>query len=164
VNNHWYKFTATPVNDVVTVAADHANAQVNTLVKPPVGIPLNVDAAHGVLVGATDSAGNTLQVTAVNGQANEVGATIPTALGSLMLNADGSFHYTANGSDAASPVSEDVFQFTAGDGTASANSTLTVTITAAGSNYTLEPAGATVTAPSHLPAPPTLDGSAATTS
>jgi VCBS repeat-containing protein len=141
-------FIAT-LTDVVTVAADHANVQVGT--------PLNVDVAHGVLVGATDSAGNTLHVTAVNGQASEVGQAITTALGALTLNADGSFHYTANASDT-SPVSEDVFQFTAGDGQASANATLTVTITAAGSSYTSEPAGATVTAPSgHMPV---LDGSA----
>jgi VCBS repeat-containing protein len=113
--------------DMVTVNADKANVQV--------GAPLNVDAAHGVLVGATDSAGNTLHVTAVNGQASEVGQAITTALGALTLNADGSFNYTANASDTA-PVSEDVFQFTAGDGTASASSTLTVTITAAGSSYT----------------------------
>jgi VCBS repeat-containing protein len=66
------------------------------------------------LVGATDSAGNTLQVTAVNDQSNEVGQAITTALGTMTLNADGSFHYTANASDTA-PVSEDVFQFTAGD-------------------------------------------------
>jgi VCBS repeat-containing protein len=82
-------------------------------------------------------------------------------LGSLTLKSDGSFSYTANANDVlpASGIAEDVFQFTASDGQdGSADSTLTVTVTAAGRSYTAEPAGATVTAPSgHAPV---LDGSA----
>jgi VCBS repeat-containing protein len=113
-------------------------------------------------------AGDTLHVSAVsfNGQADEVGQAIKTSFGSLILNKDGSFSYTANANDVlpasgtVSGIAEDVFTYTATTGQGgSASSTLTVTVTLAGSSYTSEPAGATVTAPSHLSVPPTLDGS-----
>jgi VCBS repeat-containing protein len=140
-----FEFTATP-----TVVADRTGA---------VGGTVTIDAAHGVLSLDTDPiAGDTLRVSAVDGQANEVGKAIAGAFGSLTLNSDGSFSYTAN-SLPASGITEDVFTYTASTGLGgTASSTLTVTVTAAGSSYTSEPAGATVTNPGgHSPV---LDGSA----
>jgi VCBS repeat-containing protein len=105
--------------------------------------------------------GDTLHVSAVDGQANEVGKAIAGAFGSLTLNADGSFSYTANSKDVlpASGFAEDVFTYTASTGQGgTANSTLTVTITPAGSTYLGGQPGVTVTGPSGHSA--VLDGSA----
>jgi probable HAF family extracellular repeat protein/VCBS repeat-containing protein len=127
-----------------------------------VGATVTANAAHGVLANDTDPIiGDTLRVSAVDGQANEVGKAIAGAFGSLTLKADGSFSYTANSKDVlpASGFAEDVFTYTAstGDG-GTADSTLTVTITPAGSSYLGGTPGVTVTAPGGHSS--TLDGGA----
>jgi probable HAF family extracellular repeat protein/VCBS repeat-containing protein len=153
-NNVWHTFSATPVT-TPTVVADRTGVAV--------GATVTVPAAHGVLSLDTDPiAGDTLHVSAVNGQASEVGQAITTALGSLILNKDGSFSYTANAKDVlpATGFAEDVFTYTATTGQGgSADATLTVTVTAAGSSYVGGQPNATITAPTGGHAL-VLDGSA----
>ncbi|WP_235512368.1 Ig-like domain-containing protein, partial [Achromobacter sp. Root565] len=58
------------------------------------GVNLTADAAHGVLANDTDPDGDTLQVSAVNGQATNVGAAITGSNGgTFTLNADGSYSF-----------------------------------------------------------------------
>src|SRR5207253_6802119 len=94
----------------------------------------NVVAQGNVLTGDTDiDAGTTLSVSAVNGQPGGVGSNIAGTYGTLHLNADGSYTYTANaaldGLQAGQNPSE-VFHFTVADSDGgSSNSTLTFNIT-----------------------------------
>jgi VCBS repeat-containing protein len=108
-------------------------------------------AAHGVLANDTDPiAGDTLHVSAVNGQAANVAHTIAGTFGSLTLNADGSYTYTASSSAAlpASGVGQDVFTYTASTGQGgTADSTLTVNVTATGITYLGGTPGTTITSP-----------------
>ena len=65
---------------------------------------LTVNAAHGVLAGATDPAlSEPLSVSAVNGLGNSVGHPVATAYGTLTLNADGSYSYAATASPSSLP-------------------------------------------------------------
>ncbi|WP_291383976.1 putative Ig domain-containing protein, partial [Achromobacter sp. UBA5777] len=58
------------------------------------GVSLTADAAHGVLSNDTDPDGDTLHVSAVNGQSTNVGAAITgTNGGTFTLNADGSYSF-----------------------------------------------------------------------
>ena len=71
---------------------------------------------HGVLANDIDPIPNdTLTVSAVNGQAANVGHAVAGTYGTLTLNADGSYSYSANGSHAlpSSGVAEDIFTYTA---------------------------------------------------
>jgi VCBS repeat-containing protein len=128
-----------------------------------VGTSITADTAHGVLANDTDPiAGDTLHVSAVNGQAANVGHAIAGTFGTLTLNADGSYTYSAPTSDVlpASGVAQDVFTYAASTGQGgTASSTLTVNVTAAGLNFIGGAPGSTVTAPStgHSPV---LDGGA----
>ena len=124
--------TIDPAKTPPTVVADRAGVNV--------GSSVSTDAAHGVLANDMDPiSGDTLHVSAVNGQ-GLVNNTITVAgtFGSLTLNSDGSYTYTAPSSDVlpASGVAEDVFTYTAITGQGgTATSTLTVTVTAAGLDY-----------------------------
>jgi hypothetical protein len=78
---------------------------------------LSVDAAHGVLA---NDIGSSLSVTTVNGQAANVGQAIAGTYGTLTLNADGSYSYSATGqAPTHSGVGLDVFTYTAGGATPS---------------------------------------------
>ena len=95
-------------------------------------------------------AGDTLHVSAVNGQLANVGQAIAGTFGTLTLNADGSYTYSAPSSDVlpASGVDEDVFTYTASTGQGgTADSTLTVVVTAAGLTYVPAPVGGSATQP-----------------
>jgi VCBS repeat-containing protein len=93
------------------------------------------DAAHGVLANDTDpDIGNTLSVTAVtfgNTTSSLSGghATINGSFGSLVINSDGSYSYSANKLPPSTSVAQDTFTYTVNDGHGgTAQSTLTVTI------------------------------------
>ena len=85
----------------------------------------------------TDSDGDTITVSAVNGQAGNVGVTIVLASGAtLIVNSDGTYSYNPNGefddltdgsSGAANTSAEDSFEYTVAGG-----NTVTVTITVNG--------------------------------
>jgi VCBS repeat-containing protein len=65
---------------------------------------LTVNAADGVLAGATDpAASEPLSVSAVNGLSAGVGNPVATAYGTLTLNADGSYSYAATASPSSLP-------------------------------------------------------------
>jgi probable HAF family extracellular repeat protein/VCBS repeat-containing protein len=124
------------------------------------GKALSADAAHGVLANDTDPvAGDTLSVTAVDGLSGNVGQALAGAYGTLTLNADGSYAYTAGTSLPAGGLGVDVFTYTASTeqgGTAS--STLAVVVTQSNVNYLGGTAGTTITAGNGKN--PVLDGSA----
>jgi len=124
-----------------TVTPDRSNATVGTTI--------SADAAHGVLANDTDPVPNdTLIVSAVNGQAANVGPAVAGIYGTLTLNANGSYSYSANGSHAlpSSGVGEDIFTYTDSTGQGGmASSTLTVVVTAAGLTYVAVPAGGSAT-------------------
>jgi len=93
----------------------------------PVGWTLTVDASNGLLAGAFDLSGGTLQVTEVNGSAANVGTAITLASGAtLTVNADGSFTYVP----AAGFLGNDTFTFTASAGTATDSATATINVQA----------------------------------
>ncbi len=100
--------TVNPVNDAAVAAGDSYSTNEDT--------PLNV-AAAGVLANDSDVEGNSLSAVLVSGPTN----------GSLTLNADGSFSYTAN----ANFNGTDSFTYRANDGTANSNvATVTLTVNA----------------------------------
>jgi len=130
-----------------------------------VGASITVKAANGVLANDHDPAGQPLQVAAVNGQVWNVGQTSETiagTFGSLTLNLDGSYTYTASSKAAlpASGVGEDVFTYTAitsQGGTQ--DSTLTVNVMATGLTYVgPTPGSSIITGPNGKS--PVLDGGA----
>jgi VCBS repeat-containing protein len=152
-SNGRHAFLADPVIPP-TVVADRTGVQV--------GASTPADAAHNVLANDTDPvAGDTLHVSAVNGQPVNHTIVVAGSYGSLTLNADGSYTYAAPSSEVlpASGVGQDVFTYTASTGQGgTADSTLTVNVTAAGLNYIGGAPGTTITSPSgHSPV---LDGGA----
>jgi VCBS repeat-containing protein len=82
-----------------------------------------------------DTSGGTKTVTAVNGSAASVGATVNGQFGTFKINSDGTFTYTLDNTNAtvnalnnnSTPLT-DSMAYTASDGTQSLSSTLTVTI------------------------------------
>ena len=106
------------------------------------------DAAHGVLANDADPIpGDTLSVSAVNGNAANVGHAFAGSYGTLTLNADGSYSYSANHGGLPLPagVGIDTFSYTAIDGDGSTvTSTLTVVVTSPGQHYVGGTAGATI--------------------
>ena len=117
------------------------------------GTTINV-AAAGVLANDTPSVtGDTLTVSAVDGLSQNVGTTVAGAYGTLTLDADGSYTYSASGPSAlpSSGVSEDFFGYTALEGGpaggGSASSSLSVVVTAPGLTYVAAPAGGSATQP-----------------
>jgi gliding motility-associated-like protein len=114
--------TVTPVNDPPIAVSDANNTNKN--------ITLTVNAANGLLNNDTDVDGNTLTVTkytiagVVGDQALNSTVTIPS-VGTINIKADGSYVFVpANNYDGAVPV----ITYTITDGTATASSTLTLTI------------------------------------
>jgi VCBS repeat-containing protein len=82
------------------------------------GSMVSVGASTGVLANDTDpDAHDQLVVSAVNGSAADVGQAVKGTYGSLTLNADGSYAYTANkGALPSQIVAQDSFNFTVSDG------------------------------------------------
>ena len=110
------------------------------------GNTLTISAAKGVL--ANDIVPNVndhLTVASVNGAADNVGHSVQGQYGTLTLNADGSYSYTAkNGSLPSQIVPQDIFSYSVSDGHGgNGSSTLTITVLSpsqsyqAGSNTTL---------------------------
>jgi len=102
--------------------------------------PLTVSAANGVILSGlvpggvdSDPNGDSLTVSAVNGDAALVGAPIVGAYGTLVLNPDGSYSYTPTANAqalAAGESADDVFQYTVSDPAGqSVSTTLTITVT-----------------------------------
>jgi Bacterial cadherin-like domain len=159
-------------NDVVGLTA-----QITEVAVPPTANPdfthvifgrhgqQDIVAAPGVLANdILGTSGDTLTVSAVNGNAAKVGQAVGGHYGSLQLFGDGHFIYTASQHSAlpSSGVSEDFFGYTALEGGSggggSASSTLTVVVTAPGLTYLGGQAGQTIQGPNgHSPV---LDGSA----
>ena len=120
-----------PVNDAPTTLAD-----INTT---PEDTPLIVDAAHGVLANDSDVDSATLTVTqfSVAGVAGSfaAGAAATVAgVGSLTINADGSYGFTPT-PDYNGPVP--VATYTVSDGALTSSSTLTLVVTAVNDAPTL---------------------------
>ena len=94
-------------------------------------------AANGVLANDTDPIPNdALTVSAVDGQASNVGHALVGSYGTLTLNADGSFSYIADPSVPSNTIAQDTFTYTATEEAgSSATSTLTITITQPGQTY-----------------------------
>jgi VCBS repeat-containing protein len=122
-------FTITVVNTNDTPVA---NPDTNTAVED--GGPVS----GNVLTNDTDDdIGDVLSVSAVNGLPANVGVPVAGTYGSVTINSDGSYTYTIdNGSPAVQALGTassmpELFNYTATDGTASAPSTLTVTVTGA---------------------------------
>lgn len=113
------------------------------------GAGLAIDAAHGVLANASDpDIHDILQVGAVNGAAAGVGHAVTGTYGSLTLNADGSYAYTANGAALPSDgVGQDLFGYTVSDGHGGAvEETLALTVYSAGTTYLQATPGTTTLA------------------
>jgi Bacterial cadherin-like domain len=149
-----YNVSGSLAGDIVKVASDNkGGTDVYWMLTPPVDNPdrTHVQAgatvtasAPGVLANDSDPIqGDHLFVSAVGGQAANVGHALAGDYGSLTLNADGSFIYTETGSLPASGVGLDVFSYTDSTGQGgTASSTLTVVATAASAgSYTAVPAG-----------------------
>src|SRR5262245_41333094 len=97
---------------------------------------LSVNALQGVLANDTDPLQNDrLTVSAVNGQAANVGHALAGAYGTLTLNADGSYTHLATQLPA-DGVGIDTFTYTAKDGAGvSAATTLTIVVTDVDKTY-----------------------------
>ena len=78
-----------------------------------IGASLSVGATSGVLANAIDLDNDPLRVTAVNGQAGNVGVSVTGTYGSLTLNANGSYTYLPGNSAVAGNV--DNFSYAVGD-------------------------------------------------
>jgi VCBS repeat-containing protein len=140
-----YTLAGQPSGTAVVLHSDGSNGTDLTLTPLPtatpdrasatVGTTINTDVAHGVLANNTDPIpGDTLSVTAVNGQSANVGHAIAGTYGSLTLYADGHYTYSASSSAQlpASGLGQDVFTYTDTTGQGgTASSTLTVDVTAA---------------------------------
>jgi hypothetical protein len=109
-----------------TIAVDNVNEAplvTNDAYTTPIGTPLTVTTAIGVLANDTDFEGSTLTVSEVNGSPTSVATPIGIGTGVLILEADGSFTYA---SDAG--VFEGSFSYTVTDGITSSTGTATITV------------------------------------
>jgi VCBS repeat-containing protein len=109
---------------------------------------VTANAADGVLANDTDPIPNdALTVSAVDGQTANVGHALAGSYGTLTLNADGSYSYSANhgGLPRPSGVGIDTFSYTAIDGAGgTATSTLTLVVTSPGQHYVGGTGGTTI--------------------
>ena len=113
------------INRAPTLGADSYSAQESGSASGTSGI-----AGTGVLGNDSDKDGDTITVTAVNGSAGNVGASLAGTYGHLTLASNGSFSYTADNTsaiDAAATGSHpvDTFTYTDNDGL---NGTTTTTV------------------------------------
>ncbi len=87
-----------------------------------------------VISNDTDPDGDSLTVTAVDG--HTVGESITGTYGTLLLNADGSYSYTANHGAIGQNTAQDVFYFTETDGYGgTVQSALTISVISNGQTY-----------------------------
>ncbi|MBX9256283.1 cadherin-like domain-containing protein [Desmonostoc muscorum CCALA 125] len=119
-------FSVTPVNDAPTAVDDNATTNEDTAF------------SGNVLANDTDpDTGDTLTVSAVNGNTANVGTQITLASGALLtLNANGSFVYNPNGRFESLPVgatATNSFNYTISDGNGGTD-TATVNVTISGVN------------------------------
>lgn len=125
----------TPENVVVTIngADDKPTASPDTAAASQSGT-VRVDAIHGVLSNDIDPDSHDqghLFVSAVDGDAGEVGQTINGKYGTLTLKADGSYSYVETSSHVPASGAQDVFNYWVSDGHGgTARSTLTIDVTA----------------------------------
>ena len=132
-----YAFQATPLpaveSDTAHVYSGHTVAE---------------NATNGVLANDVDpTPADALSVSAVNGQALNVGQAVNGRFGTLTLDADGSYSYAADGQRPlpADGVGEDTFQYTAEDEAGgSATTTLTFFVVRQGIKYLVDAAGDTI--------------------
>jgi VCBS repeat-containing protein len=105
-------------------------------------------AANGVLANDTDPIPNgALTVSAVDGEASNVGHALLGRYGTLTLNADGGFSYVADSSAPSNIIPQDIFTYTISDEAGgSATSTLTVTLSQPGQTYIAGTPGQPLTA------------------
>ncbi|MGY3695006.1 VCBS repeat-containing protein [Bradyrhizobium sp. USDA 3240] len=124
------------------------------------GTTLSVAASVGVLANDTDpDIREHLVVSAVNASASSVGHAVKGAYGSLTLNADGSYAYTASkGALPGQIVAQDTFSYTISDGHGGiSTSTLSVVVSNPGVLYL---SGANTTLTGVINGKDVLDGSA----
>ena len=107
-----FAFDVQAVNDAPTVA--------NTAISVDGSTITTADANGGALSGASDVDGDALSVSAVLGDAGNVGAAIAGTYGTLILGADGAYSYVADGGAAAALKSGETgmesFTYTVSDG------------------------------------------------
>ncbi|HEX4859733.1 MAG TPA: Ig-like domain-containing protein, partial [Rhizomicrobium sp.] len=84
----------------IVITLDRAPTVVNDTGNDNEGGTLNVLAASGVLANDSDRDGDSLVVSAVNGNANGVGHSIATTYGHITINSDGSYSYVADNTSA----------------------------------------------------------------
>jgi VCBS repeat-containing protein len=119
----------TAVNDAPVANADTAAVQED----------VSTSASGNVLANDTDVDGDSLNVSAVNGSAASVGASVAGTYGSVVIAANGAYTYSLNNGAAnvqalaAGQTVTDTFTYTASDGQGG-TSTTTLTITIAGTN------------------------------
>jgi VCBS repeat-containing protein len=118
-------------NDLASTKRDIAGVEKNG--------SISVAANKGVLANDTDVDGDTLSVSAVNGQPGSVGSGVAGKFGTLTMKADGSYAYAANTSPGALPakgIAQDTFSYTVSDGQGGFKAeTLTVTVYQKGQTY-----------------------------
>ncbi|MEM7049395.1 MAG: IPTL-CTERM sorting domain-containing protein [Acidobacteriota bacterium] len=122
--------TITGVNDCPTAVDDAVSTDEDTVLNG------NVTAANPTTADS-DPEGDSLTVTAVNGNAANVGVQIALGSGLLTVNANGSFSFDPNGGyDSLGPgdMAQEQFTYTLDDGSGSCSETATVTITITGVN------------------------------
>jgi VCBS repeat-containing protein len=129
------------------------------------GQSVSLDAAQGVLSNDTDPfPGDKLVVSAVDGQANNVGHALAGIFGTLTLNSDGSYTYATTATHQnekllSGGVGLDTFTYTAQDGTGNtATTTLTFVVTDPNKTYLGGTANTTINGSNYQNA--VLDGSA----
>ncbi|MFC7378808.1 Ig-like domain-containing protein [Brevundimonas sp. GCM10030266] len=98
---------------------------------------LDVDVTHGLLANDVVAVGNGVaRITAVNGQAGDVGQVVTGAYGTILIRADGSYVFTAFDTTAEMAEGEtarDVFDYTIVDSNGvTSSTTLTITVVGVG--------------------------------
>jgi len=109
------------------------------------GQTVSADAAHGVLANDTDTnPTDHVVVSAVDGLSADVNRPVAGAYGSLTLDADGSYSYSA--SSAVAGVAFDNFTYTASNSHGPpSTSTLTIEVVGANQNFVFVPSGGSAT-------------------
>lgn len=131
-------FTGLAVSDSLVTANPDAN-------HVAAGQIITVDAAHGLLANDTDSnPADHILVGAIDGLASAVGHSVAGTYGSLTVQTDGSYSYTAN--SGVTGAVHDNFTYTASNGHSTpSTSTLTVEVIGGNQNFVFVPAGGSAT-------------------
>ena len=98
------------------------------------GVKIGAASSGNVLSNDTDSDGDKLVITAISG--GSLGGTVPGTYGTLVLNRDGTYTYSAIHGATGQVAAQDVFHFTESDGHGGlVQSQLTFSIISNGQNY-----------------------------